>query len=67
MLKNYLNQNVVIEEKVYHCPSTLKVSALAAATGNKTEGILTAIDDDYIELDNKMLIARKFIYRIILK
>lgn len=68
MLEKYLNKEVIIEEKLYEASSTLYFNRVAGAMHqNKVEGIITAIDDEFIELDNKMLVARKFIYRIILK
>ena len=71
MLENYLNKEVIIEEKLYNSSSTVYSTSigknLSMGMTNITEGILTNIEDDYIELDNKMLIARKFIYRIKLK
>ena len=68
--KNYINKNVIVEEKLYNqIPSSLQGAPFltAAATSNKLEGRLTNIDDDFIELDNKMLISRQHIYRIMLK
>ncbi len=67
---NYLNKDVVVEEKLYAYSSTVSqmgMAKMAIASQNQVEGKLTAIDDDFIELDNKMLIARQFIYRISLK
>ena len=68
MLEKYLNKEVIIEEKNYQFPSTVHVGHMTGlATQNEIEGTITAIDDEFIEIDNKMIIARKFIYRIILK
>ena len=68
MLEKFLNKEVVIEEKLYATASTLSISKFQAPTyQNKLEGIITAIDDEFIELDNNALVARKFIYRITLK
>ena len=72
ILEKYLNKEVIIEEKLYNSSSTVYTESnyakrMSMGMTNITEGILTSIEDDYIELDNKMLIARKFIYRIILK
>lgn len=68
MLEKFLNKEVVIEEKIYNGPSTLYVNKMAGIVfQNKVEGIITAIDDEFVELDNNSLIARKFIYRITLK
>ena len=61
MLDKYLNKQVVIEEKKYGYKSG------ACDSNVSTEGIITAIDDDFIELNNNVLIARKFIYKIIIK
>ena len=68
MLEKFLNKNVVIEEKLFRYPSTLRGGKLASdMTQNKIEGVVTAIDDEFVEIDNNMLISRKFIYRITLK
>ena len=68
MLEKYLNKNVVIEEKLYQYPSTLHFRRTGAnITQNKVEGTITAIDDEFVEVDSRMLISRKFIYRITLK
>ena len=72
MLEKYLNKEVIIEEKLYNASSTVYTESgfaqrMSMGMTNVTEGILTAIENEYIELDNKMLIARKFIYRITLK
>lgn len=70
MLEKYLNKEVIIEEKQYNSISTIsqmKMSKNAIGVLCRVEGIITAIDDEFVEVDNKMLIARKFIYRIILK
>ena len=71
MLEKYLNKEVIIEEKLYNSNSTVYQTSigrnLSMGMTNITEGILTNIDNDYIEVDNKMLIARKYIYRISLK
>ena len=71
MLEKYLNKGVIIEEKLYNSISTIYTTgvgkSLSMGMENIVEGILTNVDDDYIELDNKVLIARKFIYRITLK
>jgi len=71
MLTNYLNKQVVVEEKLYHGPSSMYSRglgrSLSGGVTNLEEGILTAINDDFIELDNKQLVSRKYIYRIMLK
>ena len=68
MLEKYLNKNVVIEEKIFGdlCYSNIP-DFKGIYSKYSIKGIITAIDDEFIEVDNKMLIARKFIYRIILK
>jgi len=68
MLEKYLNKEVIIEEKLYKYPSTLLFRRTGPdITQNKVEGTITAIDDEFVEVDNRMLISRKFIYRITLK
>ncbi len=66
MLEKYLNKKVVIEEKQFQFSSTVVGATVSTgmAALNKIEGIITAIDNEFIEVDNKMIIARKFIYRI---
>lgn len=61
MLEKFLNKEVKIEEKIYNAPSTHLMAT------NEITGIMTAIYDDFIELDNTSLIAKQFIYRIRLK
>ena len=62
-LEKYLNKQVVIREKIYNMRSTEGV-----VPGHKEiEGILPDFDDEFVELDNKALINRNFIYRISLK
>ena len=56
MLEKYLNKEVELVTQVQG--TALKVSY---------KGIITGIDDKFIELDNKSLISYKFIYRITLK
>lgn len=70
MLEKYLNKQVIIEEKLYSCPSTISekgMSKMSYATQNTIKGIMTSYDEDFIELDNSTLISRKHIYRIIIK
>ena len=70
MLEKYLNKEVIIEEKLYQYSSTISelgMAKMSIATQNRTEGTITAIDENFVELDNTMLISRKFIYRIIIK
>lgn len=67
-IEKYLNKQVIIEEKNYQYPSTAHIGGFGGlATQNEIEGIITDFDTDFIELDNTMLISRKFIYRIRLK
>lgn len=70
MLEKFLNREVIIEEKLYQYASTISESPMArmaVATQNRVSGTITAIDENFIELDHTSLIARKFIYRIIMK
>ena len=73
MLEDYLNKEVVVEEKLYNTASTIYTTSDFAKNlsskgmTNVVEGILTNISNDYIELNNKMLITKKHIYRITLK
>ena len=68
MLEKYLNKNVVIDEKVFGdlCFSNI-TDFKGIYSKYSIEGIITAIDDEFIEVDNKMLIAKKYIYKISLK
>ena len=70
MLEKYLNKEVIIEEKLYQYASTISgtgMARMAVATQNRITGTITAIDDNFVELDHTELIARQFIYRIIMK
>ena len=70
MLEKYLNKEVIIEEKLFNLSSTISRSGMAKmtlGTQNQISGLLTAMDDEFVELDNNILVARKYIYRIILK
>ena len=67
MLEKYLNKEVIIEEKLYNIQSTRKEDKWFLETLNKISGTITAIDEDFVELDNTSLISRKFIYRISMK
>jgi len=63
MLEKYKNQKVEVAEKYYNGPSTTE-SRLVNGHLNKTVGVITGIDENFIELDNSILIAIKYIYRI---
>lgn len=58
MLDKYIGKSVEIYEKMYNGISLLKMR------GNKITGMVTAIDNNFIELDNKILINIKHIYVI---
>ena len=58
MLDKYIGKNVEVLEKLYSTDSTIKMR------GNKITGMVTAIDNNFIELDNKILINIKHIYII---
>ena len=62
MLENYINKNVIVTEKTYRGFSSHLVM------GNKSlatiKGILTSVNDNFIELDNEILINRNHIYTI---
>ncbi len=62
LLEKYLNKKVIISEKLYNFSSTLDGTMTNGR--NFVKGVITAIDNDYIELDNNTLITIKFIYRI---
>jgi len=63
MLEKYLNKKVEIAEKYYTGASTLE-GKWDNGHLNKSVGVITGIDDNFIELDHNTLIAIKFIYRI---
>ena len=72
MLEKYLNKQVIIEEKLYTSLSTVYARSNFAKNFsmgiiNITEGVLTGIENDFIELNNTSLILKKYIYRIKLK
>ena len=70
LLEKCLNKEVIVEEKLYQYASTIsqyKIAQMSIGIQNRIEGTLTAIDDEFIELDHNQLIARKHIYRITLK
>ena len=58
MLDKHIGKKVEIYEKLYHIASTTQLHR------NKITGIVTAIDDKFIELDNKILINIKHIFLI---
>ncbi len=64
MLEKYINKNVIVTEKTYYGFSSKLIM------GNKSlatiKGILTSVDDNYIELDNEILINRNHIYTIMI-
>ena len=62
MLENYINKNVIVTEKTYHgFSSNLIMGNRSLAT---IKGILTSVNDNFIELDNEILINRNHIYTI---
>ena len=63
MLDKYINKKVEIAEKMFSYSSTIE-GKLMNGPLNKTIGVITAVDDKFIEVDNNMLIAIDFIYRI---
>ena len=70
MLEKFLNKNVIIEEKLYQFSSTISktgMGSMTLAAQNQIEGIITAFDENFIELDNNSIINRNFIYKITLK
>lgn len=60
-MNEYINKNVKVIEKIYNYPSKM--------FGRKAvyEGILTFNCDEYIELDGKKIIFKKYIFSIELK
>ena len=65
LINKYLNKEVEIAEKIYNSSSTLD-GVLGSGYINKINGTITGIDENFIELDNSILISIKFIYRITL-
>lgn len=63
MLEKYINKKVEISEKMYSYSSTIE-GKFNNGHLNKIIGTITAIDDNFIQLDNNTLVAIKFIYRI---
>lgn len=63
MLNKYLNKKVEIAEKYYNGSSTIE-GKLNNGNLNRTIGTITAIDENFIEVDNSILIAIRYIYRI---
>ena len=62
LLEKYLNKKVIISEKLYNFSSTLDGTMTNGR--NFVKGVITAIDNDYIELDNNSLINAKYISKI---
>ena len=62
-MNNYLNKKVEIREKIFGAASS--TFFVVQENMNKTVGVITNIyDNKFIELDNKILIAIDFIYKI---
>lgn len=62
-MNNYLNKKVEIREKIFGVASSTYF--IVQENMNKTVGVITNIyDNKFIELDNKILIAIDFIYKI---
>ena len=53
MLEQFLNKNVLITYTNY------------ATNGLFQKGIITKVDNEFVEVDNKMIIARKYIVTVI--
>lgn len=61
-MNNYLNEKVAIREKLFEYSST---NISLNNKYNTTIGVITNIyDNKFIELDNKILIAIDYIYKI---
>ena len=62
-MDHYLNKKVEIREKIFGVASSTYF--IVQENMNKTVGVITNIyDNKFIELDNKILIAIDFIYKI---
>lgn len=62
-MNNYLNKKVEIREKIFSTTSSTNIPMNNKF--NTTIGIITNIyDNKFIELDNKVLIALDYIYKI---
>lgn len=61
MPDKYFNKKIEVTEKVYADNGS---SMDFKGSYNKTVGILTNVYSEHIELDNKILIATKYIYKI---
>ena len=59
-MNNYLNKQVCVYEKTIYATKTI-------AKHTKYEGVLTSFNDEFIELDNKLIIFKKYIFSIELK
>ena len=62
LLKKYLGRKVVVFEKIYGHISAVRTDALQRAY--RVEGTVTGVDDNFIEIDNKILVQIQFIYQI---
>ena len=71
MFEKYLNKPVVVMEKLYSGPSSVYTRGLgarmSAGVSNIDEGILTGVNDKFIELNNNTLILIDHIYKISLQ
>ena len=59
-MNNYLNKRVIVFEKTIY---TTKQNG----NGVAYEGVLTSYNDEFIELDSKLIIFKKYIFSIELK
>ena len=59
-MNNYLNKQVCVYEKTIYATKQF-------AKRVKYEGVLTSFNDEFIELDNKLIIFKKYIFSIELK
>ena len=56
MLERYLNKEVEVLTQIQ-----------GTALSTKYEGMITDIGDEFIEINNRTLISKKFLYRITIK
>lgn len=64
-MKSYINKKVKISEKVFGGMSSTNMPVTVGKSWNTSIGIITNIyDNKFIELDNKILIAIDYIYKI---
>ena len=61
-MKEYLNKKVEIREKVFSSVSSTCIPMSNSI--NTITGTITNIFDEFIEVDNKILVAIKYIYTI---